>query len=48
MTNSFQGFGRWAGTAEVFSGEGRFLGNGADNRHVQDLGGGRTRIDVSF
>lgn len=46
--NNFQGFGRWAGTAEVFSGEGRFLGNGADNRHVQDLGGGRTRIDVSF
>lgn len=46
--SSFQGFGRWAGTAEVFSGEGRFLGNGADNRHVQDLGGGRTRIDVSF
>jgi len=45
---SFQGFGRWVGTAEVFSGEGRFLGNGADHRVVQDLGGGRTRIDVSF
>lgn len=45
---TFQGLGRWAGTAEVFSGEGRFLGNGADHRVVQELGGGRTRIDVSF
>lgn len=43
-----QSFGRWAGTAEVFSGEGCFLGNGADARQVQDLGNGRTRIDVSF
>lgn len=41
-------FGRWAGTAEVFSGAGRFLGNGADSRHVQDMGAGRVRIDVSF
>lgn len=48
MTHFSQSFGRWVGTAEVFSGEGRFLGNGADNRHVQDLGDGRTRIDVSF
>jgi hypothetical protein len=48
MAQFVQGFGRWAGTAEVFSGEGRFLGNGADQRHVQDVGDGRTRIDVSF
>jgi hypothetical protein len=48
MAEFTQGYGRWAGTAEVFSGEGRFLGNGADNRHVQALGDGRTRIDVSF
>jgi hypothetical protein len=48
MTHFSQGFGQWAGTAEVFSGEGRFLGNGADHRRVQDLGDGRTRIDVSF
>lgn len=48
MPTFSQGFGRWAGTAEVFSGEGRFLGNGADQRQVQDLGGGRTRIDVAF
>lgn len=44
----FQGLGRWAGTAEVFSGEGRFLGNGADARHVRNGEDGRTRIDVSF
>jgi hypothetical protein len=36
------------GTAEVFDGAGRFVGNGADTRHVQDMGGGVTRIDVSF
>lgn len=48
MSSFSQGYGRWAGSAEVFDGQGRFLGNGADNRHVQNLGGGRTRIDVSF
>ncbi|MEQ8673008.1 MAG: hypothetical protein RLP44_30460 [Aggregatilineales bacterium] len=42
------GIGKWVGTAEVYSGEGRFLGNGADSRTVQDLGNGRVRIDVSF
>ncbi len=49
MTNQgFQGAGRWAGTAEVFSGDWRFLGNGADNRHVRVTEDGWTRIDVSF
>jgi hypothetical protein len=43
-----QGLGRWAGNAEVFDGYGHFLGNGADYRHVQALGDGRVRIDVSF
>jgi hypothetical protein len=43
-----QGLGRWSGSAEVYSGDGRFLGNGADNRHVQQSGDGRTRVDVSF
>lgn len=47
-TTGFQGFGRWAGTAEVFSGDGAFLGNGADSRLVRKLEDGRTRIDVSF
>lgn len=46
--SNFQGLGRWAGTAEVFSGDGKFLGNGADARHVQKMPDGRTRIDVSF
>ena len=46
--SNFQGLGRWAGSAEVYSGDGKFLGNGADTRHVQKLPDGRTRIDVSF
>lgn len=51
MTNpiSFsQGVGRWAGNAEVFDRAGRFVGNGADYRHVQAQPDGRVRIDVSF
>jgi hypothetical protein len=43
-----QGLGKWLGCAEVYSGEGRFLGNATDRRHVQDIGAGKTRIDVSF
>lgn len=43
-----QGFGRWAGNAEVFDTYGRFLGNGSDYRNVQSLPEGRVRIDVSF
>ncbi|HRE47773.1 MAG TPA: hypothetical protein PLD47_08610 [Aggregatilineales bacterium] len=41
-------FGRWVGSAEVYNGEGRFVGNGMDMRTVQSLGGGLTRIDVAF
>ncbi len=48
MTGFSKGMGRWAGTAEVFSGDGRFLGNGADTRHVHPSDDGRVRIDVSF
>ncbi len=43
-----QFIGRWAGSAEVFDGYGRFLGNGADYRQVQTMADGRIRIDVSF
>ena len=43
-----QGLGRWAGNAEVFDSQGRFLGNGSDYRQVQALDRGRVRIDVSF
>ena len=43
-----QAYGRWAGNAEVFDSFGRFLGNGSDYRNVQQLDGGRVRIDVSF
>ncbi len=43
-----QGLGRWAGNAEVFDSAGRFLGNGADYRHVQAQPDDRVRIDVSF
>lgn len=40
--------GKWAGAAEVYSGEGRFLGNGTDRRNVQEIGDNRIRIDLSF
>ncbi|MCL4871179.1 MAG: hypothetical protein KJ063_19640 [Anaerolineae bacterium] len=43
-----QGIGQWAGTAEVYDGRGRFLGNGSDNRQVQRLDEAHIRIDVSF
>ena len=42
------GLGRWLGCAEVYAGDGRFLGNAIDQRNVQDLGDGRTRIDLAF
>lgn len=48
MSGFTAGFGRWLGSAEVFDGAGHFAGNAMDLRHVQNLGGGRTRIDVTF
>jgi len=47
-TQFTKAIGQWAGSAEVFDGYGRFLGNGADYRQVQTLADGRIRIDVSF
>lgn len=48
-----QGIGRWLGTAEVYDGAGRFLGNATDQRHVQPQAQQpddekRIRIDLSF
>ncbi len=47
-----QGFskatGTWLGCAEVYSSEGRFLGNGTDRRNVQKVDETRVRIDLSF
>ncbi|MCP5100686.1 MAG: hypothetical protein GY943_34490 [Chloroflexi bacterium] len=44
-----QGIGQWLGTAEVYDGNGRFLGNATDRRHVQrQAGENRIRIDLSF
>lgn len=48
MQSFQQGIGQWAGSAEVFDGAGRFLGNGADMRYVQRLADGRVQIDVAF
>lgn len=49
MSQQFtQGLGEWAGTAEVYDGRGRFLGNGCDNRRVQRLDESHIRIDVTF
>jgi hypothetical protein len=47
-TQFTKAIGQWAGSAEVFAGDGRFLGNGADYRQVQTVADGRIRIDVSF
>ncbi|BCX02910.1 MAG: hypothetical protein KatS3mg053_0848 [Candidatus Roseilinea sp.] len=41
-------FGQWIGNAEVFAGDGHFVGNGMDVRHVQRVDDCHTRIDVSF
>ncbi|MEM7114538.1 MAG: hypothetical protein AAF614_19030 [Chloroflexota bacterium] len=44
-----QGIGRWIGAAEVYDGNGRFVGNATDQRHVQrEAGANRVRIDLSF
>ncbi len=41
--------GKWAGTAEVYDGNGRFVGNATDRRHVQkQVDDNRIRIDLSF
>lgn len=45
---TFAGFGQWIGSAEVFDGNGRFVGNGMDVRRVQRVDDCRTRIDVAF
>ena len=41
-------FGQWIGNAEVFAGDGRFVGNGMDMRRVQRVDDSRARIDVAF
>lgn len=43
-----QAIGQWVGSAEVYDGSGRFVGNGMDMRHVQKLSEDETRIDVTF
>lgn len=48
MQSFQQGIGQWSGSAEVFDGSGRFLGNGVDMRHVQRLDENRVQIDVAF
>ena len=43
------GIGRWIGSAEVYSGDGQFLGNAHDQRHVQRISGeNAVKIDLSF
>jgi len=45
-----QAIGQWRGTAEVYDGQGRFLANGVDQRHVRpdEDDDQRVRIDLSF
>ncbi len=43
------GIGRWIGSAEVYDGNGQFLGNAHDQRHVQRVTGeNAVKIDLSF
>ena len=45
----FCGIGKWAGTAEVFDGQGRFLSNAMDQRFARTVDDdGRVRIDLAF
>ena len=45
----FCGIGRWAGTAEVYGGDGRFVGNGTDQRFARTVDtDGQIRIDLAF
>lgn len=48
MSQFSKSWGQWLGSAEVFDGSGRFVGNGMDVRNVQKLDDSRTRIDVTF
>lgn len=58
-SEGFCGIGRWRGTAEVYGGDGRFLANASDDRHVRtvltppagpegDAAAPRVRIDLAF
>ena len=45
----FCGIGTWVGTAEVYDGNGTFLGNGTDQRFARtEEDDGRVRIDLAF
>ena len=45
----FCGIGTWSGTAEVYGGDGTFLGNGSDKRFARTQEeDGRVRIDLAF
>jgi len=45
----FCGIGTWSGTAEVYGGDGTFLGNGSDQRFARnEEEDGRVRIDLAF
>ena len=47
--SGFCGLGKWAGTAEVYNGNGDFLGNGSDQRFARtEQDDGRVRIDLAF
>ena len=43
-----RGIGEWVGTAEVYDGQGRFVGNALDRRSVQQLDDDRIQINLNF
>lgn len=43
-----RGIGRWAGTAEVYNGNGQFVGNALDRRNVEQISDSQIRINLNF
>lgn len=42
------GIGKWAGTAEVYDGQGQFLGHALDRRNVKQISENQVQINLSF
>ena len=43
-----RGIGRWSGTAEVYNGNGQFVGNALDRRNVEKVSDTQIRINLNF
>ena len=43
-----RGIGKWSGTAEVYNGQGQFVGNALDRRNVEQISESQIRINLNF